>query len=108
MRPDSCAKAAAIGKTRGGSSLPPTDRSIEVEAEMLQNITSGRWPVGHCIGPYRELPGVYRCTRSDLNRALYALRQRGFIVIRRGSPSNLIFVESQESNRDATTSETRR
>ena len=83
----------------GHQEMPRTNRSIQVEAEMLGNITSGRWPAGYCIGAHRDLNLTYRCTRSDMNRALYALRTRGLIEARAGKPSNWVFVRTPNVRR---------
>jgi DNA-binding GntR family transcriptional regulator len=89
------------GPSNGGGELPRcwsimprSNRSVEIEAEMLEQITSGRWHIGHCLGDHRGLSLAYKCSRSDMNRALYALRKLGLIEVRPGRLVNRTFVIS--------------
>jgi DNA-binding GntR family transcriptional regulator len=55
--------------------MPRTDRSREVEAEIMALITSGHWS----IGTHAEISVRFRCSRSDVNRALISLRDLGLV-----------------------------
>lgn len=74
--------------------MPRTGRSFEVEAEIQTLIKSGDWSVGYRIGTMHEIAEQFRCSRSDVNRALVSLRDRGMVRIERepGGRSNCAVV----------------
>lgn len=75
---------------------PPTDRSIEIETEMLAHIKSGEWPIGYRIGTQPDLAARYRSSRSAVNRALMSLADRGLVKFVKaqvdGKPANQALV----------------
>lgn len=53
---------------------------VEIQREIANNITSGKWGPGYRIPPETELVNTYGCSRMTVNKALSNLVAAGLIV----------------------------
>jgi GntR family histidine utilization transcriptional repressor len=53
---------------------------VEIQREIENNITSGKWGPGHRIPPESELVTTYGCSRMTVNKALSNLVAAGLII----------------------------
>lgn len=66
------------GRPRRGDNESPI--YVEIQREIENNITSGKWGPGHRIPPETELVTTYGCSRMTVNKALSNLVATGLIT----------------------------
>jgi GntR family histidine utilization transcriptional repressor len=67
-----------VGRPRRADNASPI--YVEIQREIENNITSGRWGPGHRIPPETELVTIYGCSRMTVNKALSNLVAAGLII----------------------------
>lgn len=68
--------------------------SDQVEAQILDMIRSGEFPVGEYLPSERELTAIFDVGRSSVREALFALERKGFVKINRGDRPRVTQPES--------------